>query len=230
MSLNTVFAGAFDSSLQSTIAITDFIACIGISLMLGLFLAITYTYKTKYSKSFVVTMAVLPAVVCMVIMMVNGNLGTGVAVAGAFSLVRFRSVPGTAKEIGAIFIAMATGIAAGMGYLGYAILFALVLGLISILYVKIPLGEKKDTARTMRITIPEDLNYSTIFNEIFDKYTTYNELTNVKTTNMGSLFKLTYNFNLLSEDIEKAFIDELRIRNGNLEINISKQDSLVGDL
>jgi len=230
MSLNTLFAGVSDSSLQSTITITNFIACIGISLILGLFLAITYTYKTKYSKSFVVTMAVLPAVVCMVIMMVNGNLGTGVAVAGAFSLVRFRSIPGTAKEIGAIFIAMATGLATGMGYLGYAILFALVLGLISILYTKIPLGEKQDTARTMRITIPEDLNYSTIFNEIFDKYTTCNELTNVKTTNMGSLFKLTYNFNLLNADSEKAFIDDLRLRNGNLEINISKQDSLVGDL
>jgi len=230
MFLNHLFSGVFQSTTEPAISLINFLACVGVSLLIGLFLAITYTYKTKYTKSFVVTLAILPTVVCIVIMMVNGNLGVGVAVAGAFSLVRFRSVPGTAKEIGAIFLAMGAGLAAGMGYLGYGILFAFILGCVSVIYSISGLGNRKNTQRIMRITIPEDLDYTGVFDDLFKKYTTECELVIVKTTNMGSLFKLTYDVALNNLNEEKQFIDDLRCRNGNLEITMAKQSSIVGDL
>lgn len=225
--LNNLFKGVFDTSLQTVISPLTFLLCVGTALAIGLFLAFVYTYKNKYTQSFVVTLSLLPAIVCVIIMMVNGNVGAGVAVAGSFSLVRFRSVPGTAKEIGAIFIAMGAGLITGMGYLGYGVLYTLVLGLINLLYVQIGLGEKKQKHldKTMDITIPEDLNYTDIFQDLFEKYTRSYDLVRVKTTNMGSLFKLTYHLTLNNSADEKKFIDELRCRNGNLEISCSIQES-----
>ena len=192
--METLFKGIFDSELTSVISIADFILCIGVSLIIGLIIAFSYMYKTRYTKSFVVTLALLPAVVCVVIMMVNGNVGTGVAVAGAFSLVRFRSVPGTAKEIGTLFLAMGAGLIAGMGYLGYAVLFSVIMCAIFMVYNQLEFGSKKNAAtyKTISITIPEDLDYSDVFDEIFSLYTSSYELTTVKTTNMGSMFRLTY--------------------------------------
>ena len=189
-------------------------------------------YKNRYTKSFVATLALLPAIVCAVIMMVNGNVGTGVAVAGAFSLVRFRSVPGSAREIGALFLAMGSGMIAGMGYLAYAVLFAVLLGGISVIYNKTDFGERKNAAKykTLHVTIPENLDYSGVFDEIFADYTEKWELVNVKTTNMGSLYKLTYQLTMKNTDREKEMIDEIRCRNGNLEINVSKQDTMVSEL
>lgn len=189
-------------------------------------------YRIRYTKSFVATLALLPAVVCVVIMMVNGNVGTGVAVAGAFSLVRFRSVPGSAKEIGAIFLAMGTGLVVGMGYFGYAFLCALLLGLVSALYSRLDFGTKKRNAmyKTLHITIPEDLDYTDVFAPILKKYASEWELIMVKTTNMGSLFRLTYDLKLKSPDKEKEMIDKLRCRNGNLEITISHQETAISEL
>lgn len=225
--LNNLFRGVFDTSTQTVISPSNFLLCIGTALFIGLLLSFVYTYKSKYTKSFVVTLAMLPAIVCVIIMMVNGNIGAGVAVAGSFSLVRFRSVPGTAKEIGAIFLAMGAGLITGMGYLSYGLLFAVILGLIDILYVKIGLGEKKHghLDRTMDITIPENLNYTEVFTDLLEKYTSNYELIRVKTTNMGSLFKLTYHLTLNKSTDEKKFIDELRCRNGNLEISSSIQEN-----
>ena len=171
-----------------------------------------------------ITLAILPAIVAVVIMMVNGNVGAGVAVAGAFSLVRFRSVPGTAKEIAIIFLAMATGLISGMGYLGIAVLFAVVLGLVFLVLNVSPIGEADDRLKLLKITIPEDLNYTDAFDDLFEKYTRNASLMDVKTTNMGSLFKLSYHIRLKDASQEKAFIDELRCRNGNLEISISRQE------
>jgi len=230
--METLFKGIFDTELTSVISVPDFLLCIGVSLIIGLIIAFSYMYKTRYTKSFVVTLALLPAVVCVVIMMVNGNVGTGVAVAGAFSLVRFRSVPGTAKEIGTLFLAMGAGLIAGMGYLGYAVLFAIILCAIFVLYSQLDFGSKKIVAtyKTLNITIPEDLDYSGVFDEIFSTYTKTYELTNVKTTNMGSLFRLTYDIVLKDATKEKEFIDKLRCRNGNLEINISKQSTITTEL
>jgi len=189
-------------------------------------------YRSRYTKSFVVTLAMLPAVVCVVIMMVNGNIGAGVAVAGAFSLVRFRSVPGTAKEISMIFLAMGSGLICGMGYLGFAILFTVIMCIISILYNHLDFGSKKNAAiyKTLNVTIPEDLDYTNVFEEVLSEYTNSCELIRVKTTNMGSLFRLTYNITLKDALKEKEMIDKLRCRNGNLEISISKQDTTVTEL
>lgn len=227
-----VFEGIFDNGGVTVIAVPDFLVCIGVSLLIGVFLALVYTYKSRYTKSFVVTLAILPAVVCVVIMMVNGNVGTGVAVAGAFSLVRFRSAPGTAKEIGTIFLAMGAGLIAGMGYLGYAVLFSLLLGFVMLFYQKIGLGETRQAARekTLHITIPEDLDYTEVFDDLLEKYTSAAEEVSVKTTNMGSLFKLTYQITLKNVMEEKELIDALRCRNGNLEVSITRQEAAVYEL
>lgn len=230
--LDTLFAGLFDASTTSVISAGDFLLCIGASLLLGLLLAGAYTYRARYTRSFVVTLALLPAVVCVVIMMVNGNVGTGVAVAGAFSLVRFRSIPGTAREIGALFLAMGAGLIAGMGYLAYAFLFTLVLCAVSMLYSRLDFGARKSGAmhRTLRITIPEDLDYSGVFDDLLREYSSAWELVQVKTTNMGSLFRLTYDLTLRSPACEKELIDKLRCRNGNLEISVSSQETAVSEL
>lgn len=230
MLLDQLFKGVFESSTVSSMTFSNFFLCIGTALFIGLFIALTYTYKTKYTKSFVITLATLPAIVAMVIMMVNGNLGAGVAVAGTFSLVRFRSVPGTAKEIGAIFLAMGTGLGTGMGYLGYAAVFAILISLISMLYTGSGMGNRKSTERTMKITIPEDLDYTDVFDDLFNQYTSNCALINVRTTNMGSLFKLTYDVTLSDVKEEKEFIDDLRCRNGNLEIVMSKQSTIPEEL
>lgn len=221
--INTLFSGIFDANGTTVISIYSFMLCILTSLFAGVTIAMTHTYKTQCTKSFLVTLAMLPAVVCVVIMMVNGNIGTGVAVAGTFSLVRFRSVPGTAKEIGNIFLAMGAGLIAGMGYLAYAVLFALVMSAISILLNRLDFGagKEKSSEKTLRITIPEDLNYEKLFDDLFEKYTAEAKIVNVKTTNMGSLFKLTYDVTMKPAADEKCFIDALRCRNGNLEISMS---------
>lgn len=225
--IQNIFRGLFDAGNAGMIALPDFMICIGSSLVIGFIIAAMYMYKGTYSRSFIVSLATLPAVVCVVIMMVNGNVGAGVAVAGAFSLVRFRSLPGTAKEIGVIFMAMCAGLITGMGYIAYALLFAVIVGLMNMLYARLDFGEKKHAAlnRTLHITIPEDLDYIEVFDDLFDKYTSRRELLSVKTTNMGSLFKLTYNLTFQEKNTEKAFIDELRCRNGNLEIMLSNQEN-----
>lgn len=230
--LADIFKGIFDTDMTSVITLSDFLLCVGSALIIGLILAGFYMYRTRYTKSFVATLALLPAVVCVVIMMVNGNVGTGVAVAGAFSLVRFRSAPGSAKEIGAIFLAMGTGLIVGMGYLGYAFLCAIVLGFFSALYSRLDFGSRKQNNRykTLHITIPEDLDYTDVFDPILKKYTSEYELTMVKTTNMGSLFRLTYNLKLNNGGKEKEMIDKLRCRNGNLEITISNQETAIAEL
>lgn len=230
--LNTIFGGIFDTGSTQVISVTDFLLCIVVALGTGLLLAAAYSYKARYTKSFLIALAMLPAVVCVVIMMVNGNVGTGVAVAGTFSLVRFRSAQGTAKEIGALFLAMGTGLIAGMGYLGYAVLFALVLSAVTVLYNRLDFGggKKGERYKVLHITIPEDLDYTGVFDEILAKYTVSHELTQVKTTNMGSLFRLTYMLVLQKDEAEKELIDKLRCRNGNLEISISVMETSVEGL
>ena len=230
--LETLFRGLFDSDLTSVIGVTDFLLCMGFSLVIGIVMALSHMYRTRYTKSFVVTLALLPAVVCVVIMMVNGNVGTGVAVAGAFSLVRFRSVPGTAKEICTLFLAMGAGLIAGMGYLGFAVLFTLVMCLMFLLYNRLDFGASKNAGayKTVAVTIPEDLDYTGIFDDIFQKYTSAHDLISVKTTNMGSMFRVTYHVTLRDPAKEKEMIDQLRCRNGNLEIAVSRQETSVAEL
>jgi uncharacterized membrane protein YhiD involved in acid resistance len=229
---NTIFNGIFDKEGASVISIGDFLLCLGAALVIGLILAFAYMWRNRYSSSFVLSLATIPAVVCIVIMMVNGNIGAGVAVAGAFSLVRFRSVPGSAREIGSLFLAMGTGLMVGMGYIGYALLFALIISGINILYTALGLGKSKKTKadRTLRVTIPEDLNYTEVFDDILNEYAANTELIQVKTTNMGSMFRLTYNLTLKDVTKEKELINKLRCHNGNLEIIISRQEAPAPEL
>lgn len=230
--LESVFRGLFDTDMTSVISVTDFLLCMGCSLVIGLILALGYMYRSRYTRSFIVTLSLLPTVVCVVIMMVNGNVGAGVAVAGAFSLVRFRSVPGTAKEITMLFLAMGAGLIAGMGYLAFALLFTVIMCLLSIVYSHLDFGCRKnaETYKTLNITIPEDLDYTGVFEPVLSEYTSFCELVRVKTTNMGSLFRLTYNLTLRDASREKELIDKLRCRNGNLEITVSKQETTAAEL
>lgn len=231
MSLNDLFTGLFDTEQTRSILFHEFCLCLIVALFAGFFLSTCYSYKSNYTKSFVITLATLPAIVCVVILMVNGDVGTGVAVTGVFSLVRFRSVPGTAKEIGAIFIAMGAGLIFGMGYIGYGLLFTITLSLCTMFYSNSSFGDKKESSqKTMTVTIPEDLNYTNIFDDLMAEYTNKHQVTFVKTTNMGSLFKITYNIDLKDLSKEKEFIDKLRCRNGNLEISVSPMQSSMNEL
>ena len=201
-----------------TLTVSNFLLSFAVSLALGFVIAGLYMFRSHYSKSFVMTLVMLPAVVQVVILLVNGNLGVGVAVAGTFSLVRFRSVPGTAREITSIFLATAVGLAAGMGYLGIAVLLVVVLGAVSMILTITSFGDQRNR-KDLRITIPESLNYTDVFDDILKSYAKNWELIQVKTTNMGSLYKLTYQIEMKDTSEEKKMIDELRCRNGNLEIS-----------
>jgi len=227
-----LFKGLFDTEATVVISPQNFLLCLSVSLILGIILCACYSFRNRCTKSFVFTLAMLPPVVCVVIMMVNGNIGTGVAVAGAFSLVRFRSAPGTAREIGALFLAMGAGLIAGMGYLGYAALFTVLMGIVTLCFniLSFKTGKRENLHKTLSITIPEDLEYSQVFAEPFAKYTTRQELVRVKTTNLGSMFRLSYHITLKQAGSEKELIDELRCRNGNLEISVSPQEYTVTEL
>lgn len=205
--------------------------CTAVSIVLGIIIAGAYMLCEKnYSKNYIITLALLPALVEVVIMLVNGNLGTGVAIMGAFSLVRFRSMPGNAKEIAGVFFSMVVGLATGMGYLTFAGLITVLLGVILVVLSRTGFGKKKAGDMDLRITIPEHLDYVDVFDEVFSKYTKSSELVRVKTTNMGSMYELFYKVNLQDIRNQKAFIDDLRIRNGNLNISLAKSESRSDEL
>lgn len=210
------------STELASIGLSDFVICTAVSLVLGAIAACFYMFRANYTKSFVVTIALLPAVVQLVIMLVNGNLGAGLAVMGAFSLVRFRSIPGSAKDIAAVFIAMAIGLATGMGFLFIAAVFVVIMGVVSIVYAVIPFGEASAGEKQLRITIPESLDYRGVFDGVFNQYTASHELLSVRTTNMGSLYQLQYRMRMKGDANEKEFIDDLRTRNGNLEVALGR--------
>ena len=219
----------FDSMLNSIfssgqITGTAFLVTLGLALLLGIGTALLCMYKNKYSQSFAVTLAMLPATVAVVIMLVNGNIGAGVAVAGGFSLVRFRSAAGTAREIGMIFLAMTLGLALGMGYVGLAICFFLVMAVFTAVLTTVDFGGKKEGERTLKISIPESLDYEGLFDDLFAEYTNSSELDKVKTTNMGTLYELTYRIVLKDAVKTKEFMDGLRCRNGNLSISCGKAE------
>lgn len=175
------------------------------------------------------TIALIPAVVTVIIMVVNGNIGAGIAVMGAFSLVRFRSAPGTAKEIGMIFLAMSTGLLTGMGFVGYAVVFTLVMCVICAAYTRASGGWSSDSM-VLRITVPEDLDFEDAFDDVLDRYTKTHELSTVKTANMGSMYRLSYDVELLPGCSRKALMDELRSRNGNLEVVLGHTESKYTEL
>lgn len=217
--LNQLFNDVFTSTAVKPLTMLE---AIGVALVLGLVVAKVYQYKTVYSKSFVMSLALLPALIAVVIFLVNGSLGAGVAVMGAFSLIRFRSAPGGAKELVSIFLVMTIGIAIGMGYLVFATVFTLIMSLAMLLLEVGNFGQMKHSMRQLTIVIPESLDYESIFDDIFNKAANHVELANVKTSDMGSLFKIKYIIQLNGRMTEKELIDALRTRNGNLEIAISR--------
>ncbi len=221
--LDSVFSALTSSSTTAAeMELGSVLICSAVSILLGLVVAFVYMYRNVYGKSFVVTLALLPVIVQAVIMLVNGNLGTGVAVLGAFSLVRFRSIPGSAREIGSIFFAMAIGLATGMGYLTFAVIFTVLVGVLTLLFSCTRFGDQRHAEKLLKITIPENLDYSGIFDDLFARYTLKSEMIKVKTTNMGSLYELHYHILLRDIKQEKQLIDDLRCRNGNLDITCGK--------
>lgn len=212
-----------NSILSDGITLTSFLICFAVSLVLGVGVAYVSMFRSKCTQSFALTLAILPAAVQMVIMLVNGNIGAGVAVAGAFGLVRFRSAPGTAKEIAAIFIAMTIGLACGMGYVALAAVFFVVIAAVMLALTAVRFGERDADARIVKITIPENLDYDGLFDDIFSEYTVSNSLERVKTTGMGTLYELSYRIIPKSGELPKKFFDDLRCRNGNLTITCSKE-------
>lgn len=211
--LNSILSNAS----SATVAMEEFFICTAASLLLGAGLAWIHRYKNHVSRNFTLTLVLLPVIVQTVIMLVNGNLGTGVAVMGAFSLVRFRSAPGNSREISSIFLGMAVGLATGMGYLAVAAVLLVVVGCVTLVMVSLP-GYGQGTEKELKVTIPENLDYNGIFDDLFGKYTSRAELLRVRTVNMGSLYELQYQIHLKDEKSEKEFLDQVRCRNGNLTL------------
>ena len=218
------------SSVEGNLTMQNGFLCTVVSVVLGVLIAVIYMQQGNYSKNFVVTLAMMPVLVQVVIMMVNGNVGTSVAVLGTFGLVRFRSVPGTSREIANIFFAMAVGLANGMGYLTFSVAMVVVIGGMFLLLGKTSFGERKYNEKDLRITIAEDLDYTNIFEDIFAEYTSKSSLEQVKTTNLGSMYELKYHITLKDAKKEKEMIDQLRCRNGNLTIICGKRSTLQEEL
>ncbi|GAA2875718.1 DUF4956 domain-containing protein [Enterococcus casseliflavus] len=216
--LSSLFSGD-----TSTLEWRSLLICIAASLLLGILVAAIHMIRNVYTKNFVITLAVLPILVQSVIMLVNGNLGTGVAILGAFSLIRFRSVPGGSREITSVFWSMGIGLATGMGYVGYVVIFSIIVALFLTLLYTVPFGDRQATSeRELKVTIPEDLDYPQLFDDLFEKYTYSAKLTSVRTTTMGSLYELRYQLLLKDQAQEKQIIDEVRVRNGNLPVVLGK--------
>lgn len=218
------------SSVEGNLTMQNGLLCTVVSVVLGVLIAVIYMQQGNYSKNFVVTLAMMPVLVQVVIMLVNGNVGTSVAVLGTFGLVRFRSVPGTSREIANIFFAMAVGLATGMGYLTFSVAMVVVIGGMFLLLGKTSFGERKYNEKDLRITIAEDLDYTNIFEDIFAEYTSKSSLEQVKTTNLGSMYELKYHITLKDAKKEKEMIDQLRCRNGNLTIICGKRSTLQEEL
>ncbi len=213
-----------------TFNIGEAMICTVAALVLGLVIAVTYMYTSRASKNFVITLVLLPVLVQIVIMMVNGSLGTGIAIMGAFSLVRFRSVPGSSKEIANVFFAMAIGLATAMGYIGFAGVMTVIICLVFIILTKTNFGDREVNEKNLKITIPENLDYEEIFDDVFEEYTKKSVLEKVKTTNLGSMYELTYIIEMKETDSVKNMIDEIRCRNGNLTIVCSRPEMVKDEL
>lgn len=226
-----MFESIFATSSTAQIELAPLLVCVAAALALGVVLAGLFCLSTRHTSSFAVALAVLPAIVCVVIALVNGNVGAGVAVMGAFSLVRFRSAPGTAQQIVYVFLAMCVGLAAGMGYVGVATVVTVIIGGAAFALVRFGFGSRSHgLERTIRVTIPEDLDFTDTFDGVLSAYASSYQLKSVRTAGMGTLYKLTYNATLRPNTSERELLDELRQLNGNLEIIVGSQEAVVDEL
>ena len=223
--MSSIFDSLFDS--VDAMGPQEFILCVACALLTGFLISAIYMYKNEHSGSFALTIALLPSIVSVVIMVVSGDIGAGIAVAGAFSLVRFRSAPGSAKEIVVIFLAMATGLLVGMGFLAYAVLFAALISVVILACSSMNFGSRKssDSEKVVKVTIPEDLDYNSEIDTLIDEYTTSMELVSVRSVNMGSMFKLTYKVRMKDPSQQREMIDKIRMRNGNLEVAVMHEET-----
>lgn len=206
----------------ATVSLVDCMICIAVAIVLGVVISFTHKITTKTTPNFLLTLAILPVLVQVIILLINGNLGTSLAVAGAFSLIRFRSMPGNSKEILSVFWAMAIGLALGMGYIFYSIIITIIVAALVIILNKVVMKDQDLSERKLKIVIPENLDYEEVFDDIFEKYTDKVELKKVKTTNMGSMYELAYLVSIKKEQKEKDFMDEIRCRNGNMLVMLEK--------
>ena len=213
----------FSSIFTSTFTLGQFLIAVLASMVLGFVVSIYYMFRNTYSKSFVPSLILIPAIECVVIIMINGNMGTGIAVAGSFALIRFRSARGSAKDLTAIFMAMAIGIICGTGYIGIAVLFTLIVCAVGMFLSFVKYGECDVKLRYLKITVPENLNYDEVFEEVLNNYCSDYEIEKVKTLSLGSLFRVDYSIVMKDTSKIKAMIDDLRIRNNNLEIVCGKE-------
>ena len=218
----------FDNIFINGMTVATYLISAVFALVCGTVVAMASSYKSRTSKSFFATLIILPFAVHTVILMVNGNIGAGIAVAGAFSLIRFRSVPAKAREIISLFVAMAAGLACASGYIGISLIFTAIACVAMILLASINM--RSDREQELRITIPENINFTGVFDDLFEKYTTRATLVSVKSANMGSLYKLTYRIEMKNESELREFVDDLRIRNGNLDIQILRLEGSAEEL
>lgn len=215
---------------SSGLTMKSLLLCSLASIIYGFIIALVHMKTSKYTKNFLITLVLLPILVQTVIFMVNGNLGTSIAIVGAFSLVRFRSLPGTSKEIMSIFFAMTVGLAMGMGEIAYALIITVIVSLFIIILSKSGFAKQSENNKILKVVLPEDMDYETVFDKVFNEYLTSYKIENVKTINMGSLFELTYIINEKNNIKEKEFIDNIRQKNGNLKVSIShelKEDEVL---
>lgn len=218
------------TGVEGSLTVQNAVLCMAVSLLLGILISAAYGIQGTCSKNFMVTLVLLPVLVQMIIMLVNGNLGTSVAVLGAFSLVRFRSVPGSSKEMAVIFFAMAVGLATGMGFLSFAVLMTAIIGGVFLLLEKTRFGESKRERKDLRVTIAEHLDYTEIFDDIFRQYTDQCDLQRVKTTNLGNMYELEYHIVLKDLRREKEMLDAIRCRNGNLTVICGRRAAIQEEL
>lgn len=211
----------FNSIINGSLSPVSFFVCLGVALLLGIIVAIVHQKTTRSSSNFITTLAILPMLVAMAIMLVNGNLGAGVATVGVFSLVRFRSIAGNSRSILSVFFAMAIGLAVGVGYIAFAALFTAIVSAVIAFLKFINFGETSFENKKLIVLVPEDIDYTDIFEDVFARYTNSHTLEKSKTTNMGSMYELTYRVNLKKKINEKEFIDKIRVKNGNLKVALS---------
>ena len=224
--MEKLFDSILDQATYETakVDLKTFLICTGVAILLGVIIALSYSIKnTNCSRNFIISIATLPVVVEVVILLVN-SLTTGIAIAGLFNLVRYRSIPGNSREITNVFMATVAGVTVGTGYIAYAVLFSVIVVAANMIVSCTSLGKESDRVKTLRITVPESLDFEGIFDDIFEKYTTKHEVIRIKTTNMGSLYQISYNVKLKSGVSEKEMIDEIRVRNGNLDIVSSRPE------
>lgn len=212
----------FESANNATISLGDCVICIGVAIVLGIIISLTHKFTTKSTPNFLVTLAILPVLVQVVILLINGNLGTSLAVAGAFSLIRFRSMPGNSKEIISVFWAMTIGLALGMGYVAYSVIVTIIVAILFVILSKIIEDSSDNLKRKLKVVIPENLDYEDVFKDIFEKYTDKCELQKVKTTNMGSMYELSYFVTLKKGKKAKDLMDDIRVRNGNMLVMVER--------